>query len=532
MAPEQAIGAVDRIDERSDVFGLGGILCAILTGQPPYVGDTAESTRQLAARAKLDDARARLAACGAEPELVALCERCLAPEPADRPRHAGEVADAVRRLRADAEDRARQAEMSQARAEVRAAEEHKRRRAQLAFSGMVLLVLLAGGGLAGWQWRQAEQARGHTQTALTEIEKEQGRTLAALDEEKKQKALADVRLVNLNRETTSLYLTQGQSLCEQGESARGLHWLAKAFIHAGSTGHEDLRDTAWGMLFGWGRDVHPLKAVIPADNLTRAALSPDGTRVLTGSSDGVVGLWDAVRGEPIGSPMAHGSKVSAVAFSPDGRKAVTGGVDGSVRMWDVDTGRPIGAPMRHAAEVQAAAFSPDGRKLITGGKDRQARLWDAETGKPLNVVFKHQNWVPGVAFTPNGTKVLTGSWDHTAQLWDAETGARVGRPLYLPQGLIHAIAFSPDGKRFLTGTTRGEVAVWDTDTHYLAGPVLRHTAGIHALAFSPDGRLILTGSRDGTGRLWDAVTGKPAGPHSGTGPPSPASASPRMAKPS
>src|SRR5262249_60316206 len=110
MPPEQAIGAIDRIDPRSELFRLGGILCAVLTGRPPYVADTAEATCQLAARARLDDAHARLAACGAEPELVALCLKCLAPEPDDRPRDAGEVAAAVAALRAAAEERARRSE--------------------------------------------------------------------------------------------------------------------------------------------------------------------------------------------------------------------------------------------------------------------------------------------------------------------------------------------------------------------------------------------------------------------------------------
>ena len=95
MPPEQAIGAIDQIGKHSDVFGLGAILCVILTGKPPYIGADAESNRQLAARAKLEDAFSRLDTCGAETELVALAKRCLASEPKDRPRDAGEVAEAV-----------------------------------------------------------------------------------------------------------------------------------------------------------------------------------------------------------------------------------------------------------------------------------------------------------------------------------------------------------------------------------------------------------------------------------------------------
>ncbi len=181
MPPEQAIGAVDQIDTRSDVFGLGAVLCTVLTGRPPYAGETAESARQLAARARLGDAHARLAACGAEPELVALCERCLAPEPADRPADAGEVAAAVAALRADADERARRAELDRVKvegeraaadlraeaeaqtrraAEQRAAEQRKRRRVQLALAAAVGLLLSAGATFAWWQDRQAAAERG------------------------------------------------------------------------------------------------------------------------------------------------------------------------------------------------------------------------------------------------------------------------------------------------------------------------------------------------------------------------------------
>ena len=122
MPPEQAIGAVDQVDFRSDVFGLGAILCAILTGKPPFVGVDSESTRQLAARAKLDDTFARLDGCGAEGELVALCKQCLSPEQVARPADAGDVASAVAGLRTTSEERARQAQLDRVRAQAESRE--------------------------------------------------------------------------------------------------------------------------------------------------------------------------------------------------------------------------------------------------------------------------------------------------------------------------------------------------------------------------------------------------------------------------
>jgi serine/threonine protein kinase len=120
IPPEQALGEVDKVDERADVFGLGALLAVLLTGEPPYVGETAEAVRVQAVRGKLGACFARLGASDAEPGLVELCKRCLAFEPADRPHDGGEVAHAVAALRAAAEERARSAERDRAAADARA----------------------------------------------------------------------------------------------------------------------------------------------------------------------------------------------------------------------------------------------------------------------------------------------------------------------------------------------------------------------------------------------------------------------------
>ena len=95
MPPEQAIGQVDRLDKRADVFALGAILTEILTGKPPYVDKDPEIVHGMAGRAKLEDCFARLDACGAEEELLQIAKACLEPEPEDRLADAGVLADRI-----------------------------------------------------------------------------------------------------------------------------------------------------------------------------------------------------------------------------------------------------------------------------------------------------------------------------------------------------------------------------------------------------------------------------------------------------
>ncbi|MHC5064894.1 MAG: protein kinase domain-containing protein [Planctomycetota bacterium] len=148
MAPEQASGLVDQLDERSDVFSLGAMLCELLTGLPPYAGD---KTKLLvsAARARLEEAHQRLDDCGADEELIELTKECLLPAPAARPSDAGVVAERVHAYIDSVEERAKAAR-------VEAAVHKRARKLTLALASTILLAL-AGGG-SGWIWMQNERS--------------------------------------------------------------------------------------------------------------------------------------------------------------------------------------------------------------------------------------------------------------------------------------------------------------------------------------------------------------------------------------
>ena len=218
MPPEQAAGEVEQIDERADVFGLGAILCTILTGEPPFRDKTVEAVRLRAVRGQVGDAYARLDACGADPELIALCKECLAPDRDHRPRNAGAVAVAVSAHLAAVEERMRRAERAREAAKVKAAEQRKRRRWQAAVAGVgVLILALLGFGA----WSMDRHA----------AEREKDRAVAA--ERDRQEAVA--------------LLAHAERVLGAGDLSTADVALTQAAGCVGADGPADLRDRLVGV---------------------------------------------------------------------------------------------------------------------------------------------------------------------------------------------------------------------------------------------------------------------------------------------
>ena len=243
MSPEQALGAVTQIDVRSDVFGLGAVLAVILTGKPPFTSASAETSRIQAAQGKVGESFARLDECGADAELVQLCKRCLSPEPADRPKDAGEVARAVADLRAAADERIRQAELDRVKAEgekvaaeLKADELRKRRRVQLALAGAVGLILL-GIGAAGW-YSERQAAERATERERMERERDAAELRQQLEDERR--AAAERDRLRRNAEAVATLLHQSEEALRAGDAAKAAVTLEAAQKRSAEGGVEDL----------------------------------------------------------------------------------------------------------------------------------------------------------------------------------------------------------------------------------------------------------------------------------------------------
>jgi WD40 repeat protein len=218
----------------------------------------------------------------------------------------------------------------------------------------------------------------------------------------------------------------------------------------------------------WDAATGKLLAEVKVDGMIlSASFSPDGKRVVTGSGHpfgvgsgrSAARLWNAATGKLIGEAMVHPGAVVATAVSPDGTLILTGDTEGTARVWTANTGRPVGESLAHEKPLQSVAFHPSGRTYLTAGDDGTVRQWRTVDRAPVGEPMRHAAAVTVAAYSPDGRYVLSGSDDRTARVWDADTGALIGAPL---PHLDPVFRLSADNKGALlaTGTADGTLRVW------------------------------------------------------------------------
>jgi WD40 repeat protein len=254
------------------------------------------------------------------------------------------------------------------------------------------------------------------------------------------------------------------------------------------------------------------------NRVSSVCFSPDGSKIVSGSYNQTICIWDIASQKVAIGPISIGSHVYSVAFSPDGQHIVSGAYGKPyIRLWDAQTGRQVSRKFHgHTWCVCSVAFSPDGRRIASGSGDMTIRIWDTQLGKLLVGPIKgHTSCIRSVVFSPNGTSIASGGYDHTVRVWDATTGALIAGPFLGHSGFVIAVAFSPQGRWIASGSWDHDIRIWDTEAKTGASSISRRFTGpadkVYSVAFSPDGQWLASCGRSGSGggvRIWNLESGQ------------------------
>jgi serine/threonine protein kinase/WD40 repeat protein len=549
MAPEQASGDSKRVGPAADVYALGAVLYACLTGRPPFrAGTQVDTLLQVVADPPTPPSQLRP---GVPADLEAICLRCLEKKPAQRFASATELADALRGF------------LDGLPAQVRPRDDRPRddrpRRpvgcttAVLAtLAGVLLLVFglslrfalrnppphqlgegkpvwaLGGSGpllASGVKWGNVRDIR-------------TGQVTASLPGWTSYSALAFAHGSNLLAMGSAAGIVQVQDVSRKETEVR--EYQVPQPQPARRKAPEAPAPDAPVRALAFSRDDRTLTAAF-ADQVrrwdvatgemlppvrVRGMLSPDGQVVLGRSAAGFLELWDAATGKQRADLGNPGGPAELPRFSPDGRLLAAAARGGAVWLWDLDGSLERAALEGAGGEVRTLVFSSDGAALAVG-TDQQVTVWDTHTRQP-RAQLPAGSFDP-VAVTPAGDRLFL----------QTQPAGRL-RLVELPSGRVLGeaegytfFALSPAGDRLLTLDGSRKIQSWNAANFGPpAGPVWRTLLGLlvvvpafgavfaivalvvfrarvqegpaYLLAFSADGNTLASASA-GSLKLWDVV---------------------------
>jgi WD40 repeat protein len=209
-------------------------------------------------------------------------------------------------------------------------------------------------------------------------------------------------------------------------------------------------------------------------------------RIISGSKDATLKIWNPFASSSSQLPLqqshlwgipngtmqtgkadiifcGHFSLVRCVSMLPDGR-IVSGSYDHTLKIWDPLTGKCEFTLHGHSAAVLCVATLPDGpsgcciaaERIVSGSDDRTLKIWNLKTRKCEITLTGHNSFICCVDVLPDG-RIISGSYDCTLKIWDHD--GKCEMTLNDHSHGISCLKVFPDG-RILSGSDDKTFKIW------------------------------------------------------------------------
>ncbi|XP_052179546.1 DENN domain and WD repeat-containing protein SCD1 isoform X2 [Diospyros lotus] len=202
-----------------------------------------------------------------------------------------------------------------------------------------------------------------------------------------------------------------------------------------------------------------LRATLKGHTGTVRAISSDRGKVVSGSDDQSVIVWDKQTTQLLEELKGHDAQVTCVRML-SGERVLTASHDGTLKMWDVRTDTCVATVGRCTSAVICMEYDDSTGILAAAGRDVVANIWDIRAGKQMHKLLGHTRWIRSIRMV--GDTLVTGSDDWTARMWSVSRGT-CDAILGCHAGPILCVEYSMADKGIITGSTDGFVRFWENE---------------------------------------------------------------------
>ncbi|SPO47295.1 related to TAF5 - subunit of TFIID and SAGA complexes [Moesziomyces antarcticus] len=230
----------------------------------------------------------------------------------------------------------------------------------------------------------------------------------------------------------------------------------------------------------------------------------EGRKIVSGSSDNTVRLWNANTGRCEGVLQGHRSRVWDVDSTRTGGHVASASGDSTVKVWDVESGQCRTTLRAGVGDVYSCRFHPDERHIVSAGYDKLVRMYDVETGSIVKTFTGHQLGVSSAIFNPLGNLIVTASKDTTIRFWDVVSGLCI-RTITGHLGEVTSVEINETGSLLLSSSKDNSNRLWDLR---MLRPLKRfkghqNTSKNFIRSSFAHTSLLVGGSEDGLIYMWD-----------------------------
>lgn len=271
--------------------------------------------------------------------------------------------------------------------------------------------------------------------------------------------------------------------------------------------------TADGYILKWNRDQLPMShscepmIQIITPNFRFSSIRAYESKLLLGTQNGEVVIWDMDKADILLLPIDHLGWVRTASYSSKQKEIISAGSDGKVILWDINSLSKKSEKCGIPNMVLCHDYLQNSNIIISASNDCKVIVWDLDSQLKVQELIGHIDWVRCIATGHKHDIIASGGSDGRINIWSIQNRDEflfTNTLLYQGPSWIMSLDWNHDDSALIGSMRSGEIHLWVKENqHFVDHLLYSHSSSALCARFSPNGRYIASADQNGHIFIYD-----------------------------